>query len=97
MIVTGTTAFDAQDAALRSILAEWTSAQSLSVRVANINGTGKGKTFDSRLNCNCFLKSCGADATVFDDGSRDVVHDGHGRDWNFTGAGDSVRGKKRSR
>jgi hypothetical protein len=54
--VSGSTAFDGNEAALCAILAEWTSARDYATRVANITGTGRGASFDGRLNGGYFLR-----------------------------------------
>lgn len=63
-------------AALSAIQAEWTSARDYTTRVANLHGTGSGL----HLNGAYFLQ---ADATVADDGARDVLTGSAGRDWFF--------------
>ncbi len=65
LIVAGTTAFDANRAALSTILAEWASTRSYALRVANIGGTGTG----TRLNGNNFLRT----GTVLDDAAVDSL------------------------
>lgn len=80
LLIAGFTAFDANLAALNVIMAEWTSNRDYAARVANLRGAGSG----DRLNGNYFLKVAGADRTVFDDGVRDVLFGGTGRDWFFS-------------
>jgi hypothetical protein len=86
MLIAGTTAFDANEAALAAIIAEWTSARSYADRVANLSGTGSGP----RANGNYFLKASGPDATVYSNGKQDVLHGGSGTDWFFAKLSGSV-------
>jgi len=79
LLVAGITAFDANDAALAAILAEWTSARDYATRVANLQGTGSGP----RLNGDFFLLTDGPAATVSDDGATDTLTGSAGRDWFF--------------
>jgi uncharacterized delta-60 repeat protein/CSLREA domain-containing protein len=92
ILIAGSTAFDANEAALSAILAEWTSASSYGVRVANIMGTGTGSDFANRNNGCFFLRvtNDAATTTVFDDGSQDTLTGNTGQDWffaNLLGAG----------
>src|SRR5262249_7133442 len=52
IIISGTTAFDADRAALNLIMAEWTSSRDYATRTANIQGTGTG----TRANGSTFLQ-----------------------------------------
>jgi hypothetical protein len=79
ILVAGTTAYDANDEALRRILDEWTSSRSYVSRVSNIRGAGIGE-FNQRLNADYFLI---ANVTVFDDWSGDLLAGSQGRDWFF--------------
>jgi hypothetical protein len=79
LLVAGTTAFDANEAALDAIMAEWTSGRDYATRVANLSGAGSGP----RNNSNYFLTASSLDATVFDDGTLDVLNGGSGMDWFF--------------
>src|SRR5205823_1862977 len=85
ILIAGSTAFDANEAALSAILAEWTSARSYAARVANLMGTGTGSDFDNRQNGCYFLRVTdqAATTTVFDDGSADVLTGNDGIDWFF--------------
>jgi len=97
ILIAGGTSFDANAAALRAVLAEWTSARSYGVRVANIMGTGTGSDYANRNNSNYFLRVTdqAATTTVFDDGSQDTLTGSAGQDWFFanllgTGAKDKI-------
>ena len=79
LLIAGTTAYDANDAALAAIMAEWTSGRDYATRVANLSGTGSGPL----NNGNYFLIASGPIATVFDDNSIDVLNGGSGMDWFF--------------
>jgi Ca2+-binding RTX toxin-like protein len=74
ILVRGRTAFDASDAALAAITAEWTSTRRFAARVANLSGTGPGP----RRNGDVFLRK---GETVFDDGAWDSFLSGSGRNW----------------
>jgi RTX calcium-binding nonapeptide repeat (4 copies) len=86
ILIGGPTAFDDNDDALCSIMAEWTSSRSYADRVANLRGLGSGP----RLNGAFFLKSAGPGATVFEDGSADQLTGSSGLDWYFSGLGDVI-------
>jgi Ca2+-binding RTX toxin-like protein len=79
VLIGGRTRHDANDLALRAILAEWTSARTYSQRVANLRGTPNPQ-LANRLNGNSFLVS---GATVFDDGVADSLSGGTAADWFF--------------
>jgi len=86
ILVAGTTSFDADDAALNQILAEWTSLRSYQSRVKNLQGIGNGNPeFGNRLNGTVFLKKHGNKhdgvATVFDDVDLDELTGSSGDDW----------------
>jgi hypothetical protein len=88
LLIGGSTAFDANQTALLAILAEWTSGRSYEQKKANLSNGGSGPDFDARLNAGIFLLGAGPDATVFDDGLRDLVIGGPDRDWFFAALGD---------
>jgi hypothetical protein len=79
LLIAGTTAYDANDAALAAIMAEWTSGRDYATRIANLSGTGSGP----RNNGNDFLNAGGPNTTVFDNGAVDVIKGGSGMDWFF--------------
>lgn len=57
ILIAGRTTYDDDDLALLAILAEWTNHEhDYETRVANINGTGTGTTFDTGKNGEYFLK-----------------------------------------
>jgi Ca2+-binding RTX toxin-like protein len=86
ILVAGWTTYDANALALRSVMAEWTSTRTYATRVANLRAgvpsiLGDGELF--RL----------TDATVFDDGHRDILTGNQGTDWfffNFECGGDDA-------
>lgn len=94
VIVAGTTAFDASELALGLIMAEWTSSRSYQQRVANLEGTGSGTSWNDRANGGTFLVAQPGGShgvTVFDDGDSDLLAGGLDRDWffaNLLGEGD---------
>lgn len=95
LLIAGTTAFDHDEVALRSIQREWISNRDYDTRVKNLRGTGSGP----RENMGYFLRVSGPGVTVFDDSSKDELKGGSGRDWFFanrTGSGvlDTVVGLK---
>ena len=79
LLIGGTTAFDANEAPLCAVLAEWTSGRDYAARVANLRGTGSGP----RANGNYFLAADGPGRTVFDDGAVDRLTGAGGQDWIF--------------
>jgi hypothetical protein len=82
-LIGGSTALDANDAALSDVLAEWSSSRPRSTRIANIEqGSGSGR----RLNGDAFLEP----AALIDDGARDVLSGSAQRDWFLPGTGDAV-------
>jgi Ca2+-binding RTX toxin-like protein len=93
LLIAGTTDFDANELALFSILAEWSSSRDYTTRVADLTGQ-TGNT--ARLNGNYFLNAC----TVHDDASVDSLHGDAGLDWFFadlagaTGPRDRVDGAR---
>jgi PKD domain/RTX calcium-binding nonapeptide repeat (4 copies) len=93
LMIAGTTAYDANDAALSAIMAEWTSGRSYATRLANLSGTGSGP----RNNGNIFLIASGPNATVFDNGVVDELFGGDGQDWFFASlAQDIIHGRRAS-
>jgi uncharacterized protein YjiK/phosphodiesterase/alkaline phosphatase D-like protein len=69
ILIGGTTDYDASDAALGAILAEWNAAGAYLTRIANLQGS----SFAYRL----------TSSTVHDDGSGDHLQGGEGLDWYF--------------
>jgi hypothetical protein len=71
LLIGGTTDYDANDTALRAILAEWASRRSFAVRIDNLrNGGGSNGGFVLRKR-----------ETVHDDDARDALFGGPGSDW----------------
>lgn len=89
LLIGGTTSYDADYVALKSIMAEWTSERSYSQRVHNVsNGTGgaglDSSTFASRSNGGYFLiGNDGPIQTVFNDNDNDKLTGSSGSDWFF--------------
>ncbi len=84
ILIAGYTSFDANDAALAAVMAEWTSARSYADRVRNLRGDATSPTFASRANGSVFLaadRTYGQPVTVFDDGAPDILSGGGGLDW----------------
>jgi hypothetical protein len=71
VLVAWPTDFDADLTALANIFEEWTSGSSYSDRILHLTGTAGG------LNGTTFL----SEATVHDDGVKDVLTGGKGTDW----------------
>jgi hypothetical protein len=103
IMIAGYTLYDANDEALQSILAEWTSSRTALQRVFNLSeGTAAsgldGSKFSSRLNTvNLRISSAaGKPQTVFDDGVMDTLIGASGLDWllyNFdSGVKDKLTG-----
>jgi sugar lactone lactonase YvrE len=83
ILIGGSTSFDANDAALSAILAEWSSSRPRNTRIANIkSGCGSRRL----LNGDAFLTPI----TLVDDGARDVLSGNPKRDWFLPGTGDAV-------
>jgi Ca2+-binding RTX toxin-like protein len=83
ILIGGTTDYDMNEAALRAILAEWTSDADYQTRVDHLLGTlagGLNGSYD--LNAD----------TVHDDGDSDVLRGAGGRDWFLVGTEDRVKG-----
>jgi hypothetical protein len=79
ILIGGFTSYDRNLTALNALFAEWTSADSLSVRMQDIrNGGGLNGNFV--LNT---VASGGHPATVFDNGVADQLFDGTGLSWFF--------------
>jgi Ca2+-binding RTX toxin-like protein len=93
ILISGYTVYDANDAALWSIMAEWTSADSFTQRVADLSDATSSAGFANRLNGAYFLI---ADVTVFNDPSKDALNGASGDDWLFADAADSIQGLTRS-
>jgi hypothetical protein len=74
ILVGGTTSLDNNEAALAVVMAEWTSADTYAVRVADIIG----QSATTGLNGNDFLTP---DVTVFYNGVKDIISGGGGQDW----------------
>jgi Ca2+-binding RTX toxin-like protein len=89
ILIAGTTAFDANQIALRAIQSEWTSARDYATRVANIKGIGRGP----RSNGNIFLATEGPSATTFDDQAKDILSGNSGVDWFFANLDAGVKDK----
>lgn len=68
ILIAGTTNYDESADALASIMAVWTSNQIYALRV---------------LQLSCLLDSCGSNATVHDDNSKDTLTGSAGNDWFF--------------
>jgi Ca2+-binding RTX toxin-like protein len=81
ILVGGTTAHDANEAALSAIMAEWTSSADYQTRIDHLRGTTTGG-----LNGDVVLDV----STVFDDLTLDRLHGGGGLDWFFTGIDDVI-------
>jgi Ca2+-binding RTX toxin-like protein len=79
LLLAGPTAFDANEASLAAVLAEWTSGRDYATRVANLRGTGTGP----RDNGATVLTAGGPAATVFDDAAADVLQGASGADWFY--------------
>jgi hypothetical protein len=79
LLIGGFTSYDRNLTALNALFAEWTSADSLGVRMQDILSGGG-------LNGNYVLNPVateGHPATVFDDGAADMLFDGTGLSWFF--------------
>ena len=98
-MIAGTTASDANDAALAAALAEWTSNRSYADRVRNLRGDSSSPAFAARANGNIYLAvdgTYGRAVTVFDDGAADLLTGGGGLDWFLFNA-DGDNGAKKDK
>ncbi|MCI0458154.1 MAG: PKD domain-containing protein, partial [Gemmataceae bacterium] len=81
LLIGGRTAHDANDIALRSLLAEWASGDDYLTRIGHLLGKrAGGRNGAYRLSA----------GTVFDDGAEDVLRGCCGRDWFVVNSGDRV-------
>lgn len=81
LLISGTTSYDRQRAALLAVHSEWISARTFAQRTSNLLGTGTG----TRANGTIFLNNA-ADSvtdTVFADTDTDVLTGGTNQDWFF--------------
>ena len=81
ILLSGTTAFDEDPTALGAVRAEWASGRTYAARIRNLTEGGA-----RRLNGNTFLNA----TTVTDDGQRNVLWGGLGRDWFWSGKSDVI-------
>jgi fibronectin-binding autotransporter adhesin len=92
ILIAGSTAFDGDAAALRTLMAEWTSDRSYGARVADLMGDVTSHDYTAtRLNGSYFLRADSAGATVFDDLAADVLTGSSGQDWFLFNADGGVR------
>jgi uncharacterized delta-60 repeat protein len=82
LLIAGGTAFDRNDFALATLQAEWLSARSYARRLDNLRGIAN-PDFAARLNGGLFLQVDFPGASVFDDGSIDLLAGGLGTDACF--------------
>jgi hypothetical protein len=74
LLIGGGTVYDANDAALHALLAEWSSDRPLRTRVANLTDGGGSR---QRLNGNCFFNA----TTLIDEGATDLLFGNSRVDW----------------
>jgi hypothetical protein len=93
ILIAGSTLYDYDEVALGAILAEWTSADSLAARIANLTDNTASSLFSaSRKNGNYFLIDSGPNQTVYTDWSADTITAGSGPDLIFASSADKVAG-----
>jgi uncharacterized delta-60 repeat protein len=93
LLIAGSTSYDANEAALAAILAEWASADSLAARIANLTDNTASSLFSAnRLNGNYFLLNSGPNQTVYSESSADTITAGSGPDLIFASSRDKVSG-----
>jgi len=83
ILIGARTAIDTAPELLNLIFLEWTSTHGYRDRVHNLDGTGTGPVFDSRINGPHFLRYGVTGETVFADSSSDVLTGSGGRDLFF--------------
>jgi Ca2+-binding RTX toxin-like protein len=81
IMISGTTAFDANAIALCLIQAEWTSSRTFARRVDNLHGISN-ETFAHRANADYYL-TVGSGRTVYDDDAHDHLSGGNDNCWFF--------------
>ena len=84
LLIAARTVYDDNPRALRAIQTEWNADRSIEQRTANLRGAPSSASFGDRHNGTFFLTASGDDATVLDDGERDVLFNRRGRDLFFT-------------
>jgi Ca2+-binding RTX toxin-like protein len=89
LMIGGTTAFDADDPALKAVVAEWRSGHDFATRIANLSGNSSSSGFESRLNEDYFLIPL---QTAFADGAIDILTGSSGSDWYIVDLADQVNG-----
>jgi uncharacterized delta-60 repeat protein len=92
ILIAGSTYYT-DEVSLAAIMAEWTSADSLAARIANLSGDTASPLYSAaRLNGDYFLVPY---QSVYGDGGTDTVTAGSGADWVFASASDKVTGLTR--
>ncbi len=81
VLIGGRTSYDANDAALKSLLSEWTAPRSRATRIANLSNN---KPARDRRNGNNFLTTVGKSPTVLNDNINDGIHGVSSVDWVIT-------------
>jgi uncharacterized delta-60 repeat protein len=92
ILLAGSTSYDANEVALAAIMAEWTSADSLATRIADLTDNTASPYFTGGLNAGYFLLDSGPNQTVYSDSSADTITAGSGPDWIFAGSADKISG-----
>jgi PKD repeat protein len=87
LMIGGSTAFDANDEALSALMAEWTSEGGFDARLANLGGVSEANGLNGPHLLAGGASDESSDATVLDDGARDVLLGGPGSDWFLAGSG----------
>jgi Ca2+-binding RTX toxin-like protein len=100
LLIAGNTAFDANDAVLEALMAEWTSSWSYVDLLRNLRGDATGGSLTSRANGPVYLavdSTHSRAVTVLDDGDADVLTGSAGQDWFlFDVEGDSSTRKDKA-
>jgi hypothetical protein len=81
LMIAGTTAYDANDAALTAILNEWASGDSFATRMGRLDGAIGGGANGA------YLLTAGAGGTVHANGVRNYLFAGSGQNWFFANPG----------
>jgi hypothetical protein len=88
--MSGSTASDANEAALAAILAEWNSGHNFATRVANPTDQSSSPGLLARLNVPYLLLDSGHGETAFDDSSARTPTGSSDSDWFFAGTAEQV-------
>lgn len=85
---------EADESALRAVMAEWNSARSYASRIRNLMGDATAPEYGSRLNGSIRLTAGSATATVRSDNAADRMAGSTGFDWFFADLANTIRARR---